>query len=88
MGVAHARRGAPEFAARLIGHARSVRAQDGEVELPWRRRIIEEVLDELRARHGQSQVDGWCAAGAALNDDEAASLAFGSVTSDPRPPLA
>ena len=88
MAVAHARRGAPELAARLIGQARAACAQDGEVELPWRRRIIGDVLDELRTRHGQSQVDGWCAVGAALNDDEAASLAFASATSDPRPPLA
>ena len=88
IGVAHAQCGAPEFAARLIGHARAVRAHDGEVELPWRRRFIGRVLEELRARHGQSQVDGWCTAGAALNDDEAASLAFGSVTSDPRPAVA
>ena len=88
MAVAHARRGAPDLAARLIGQARAACAQDGEVEFPFRRRMIGDVLEELRARHGQSQVDGWCAAGAALNDDEAASLAFGSVTSDPRPPLA
>ena len=46
------------------------------------------VLEELRARHGQSQVDGWCAEGAALNDDEAAWLAFESATSNLRPPVA
>ena len=36
MGVAHARRGAPDLAARLMGHARAARAQDGEVSgLPF-----------------------------------------------------
>jgi len=88
MGVAHARRGAPDLAARLIGHARAARAQDGEVERPAIRRVIAAVLEVLRAMHGQSQVDGWCAVGAALSDDEAASLAFGSATSDPLPPVA
>jgi len=88
MGVAHARRGAPELGARLIGHARAARAQAGEVERPATRRVIAAVLEELRARHGQSQVDGWCAAGAALNDDEAAWLAFESATSNLRPPVA
>jgi predicted ATPase len=88
MGVAHARRGAPELAARLIGHARAACSQDGEVEFPFRRRIIGSVLEELRARHGQAQVDGWCAIGAGLNDDQAASLAFESATLDPRPSVA
>ena len=88
MGAAHARRGAPELAARLIGHARAACARDGEVEFPFRRRIIGSVLEELRARHGQARVDGWCAAGAALNDDEAASLAFESATSNLRPLVA
>ena len=88
MGVAHARRGAPDLAARLIGHARAARAQDGEVQWPAIRRVIAAVLEELGARHGQSQVDGWCAEGAALNDDEAAWLAFESATSNLRPPVA
>jgi len=87
MGVAHARRGAPDLAARLIGHARAARAQDGEVQRPAIRHVIAAVLEELRARHGQTQVDSRYAAGAALNDDEAASLAFASATSDPRPPV-
>ena len=77
MGVAHARRGAPDLAARLIGHASAARAQDGEVERPAIRRVIAAVLEELRTTHGQSQVDDWCAVSAGLNDDEAASLAFG-----------
>ena len=77
MGVAHARRGALDLAARLIGHARASRAQDGEVQRPAIRRVIAAVLEELRATHGQSQVDDWCAVGAGLNDDEAAALAFG-----------
>jgi tetratricopeptide (TPR) repeat protein len=88
MGIAHARRGAPDVAARVIGHVHAARAQDGEVDPPARQRILGAVLEELRARHGQSQVDAWCAVGAGLNDDEAASLAFGSATSDPRPPVA
>ena len=50
--------------------------------------MVNVVLEELRVVHEQSQVEGWCAAGAALNDDEAASLAFGSATPDPRPPVA
>ncbi len=59
-----------------VGQGSGRDAQDGEVGFPFRRRIIGDVLEELRAKHGQSQVDGWCAAGAALNDDEATSLAF------------
>ena len=77
--LVHARHGAEDRAASLLGYVDREFGRAGRIFFPMLMRIRDEIVSRAQAALGPADFDRQTAAGAALTEEQALSLAFDEV---------